>query len=85
MKFKEILERLKGLFNEKVENNDLKEEETMKINGRVNYLAQKWWKVWYARPLTESEKAEYERDIEAYEVDKNEVMLEMMRIKNDIF
>ena len=41
--------------------------------------------VGYARPLTESEKAEYERDIEAYEVDKNEVMLEMMRIKNDIF
>ena len=35
MKFKEMLERLKGLFNEKVENNDLKEEETMKINGRV--------------------------------------------------
>ena len=53
--------------------------------NRTHYLAKKWWKVWYARPLTESEKAEYERDLKTYEVDRNELMLEMMKIKNDLF
>lgn len=53
--------------------------------SRTHYLAEKWWKVWYARPLTATEKEEYERDLKAYEVNKNELMLEMMKIKNDLF
>ena len=57
----------------------------MNSNARVKYVAQKWWKVWYARPLTELEKAEYERDIFEYDIDKNDVMLEMMRLRNEVF
>lgn len=53
--------------------------------NKTHYLAEKWWKVWYARPLTATEKEEYERDLEAYGVNRNELMLEMMKIKNDLF
>ena len=51
---------------------------------KVQFVAHKWWKVWYARPLTAEEKEEYNRDIQSYEVDRNDVMIEMMKIRNNI-
>lgn len=47
-------------------------------------VANKWWKQWYAG-MSENDRQNFRKEVDAYELDLNDVMIEMMKIRNDIF
>ena len=49
------------------------------------YLAKKWWKEWYSNALSKERKAELLTDLDTLGIKFDELALEMMKIRNELF